>query len=588
MKIDFGVDTSKLRDLPAAEPIQAAAADMLASAIGFRESISSIRNKWSAMDTLYAAPERDQVLKALDKPSENAESHLENVSSAVNALNDFAAELAEVKAAREDLEARIRDEEFRIQPIAEEMGNDDGDWDGAHALVDRAAIPYLNEAAELEDRYERARAACESVLRETSRASSHVVSAYDAPQMDLETDAAEDLASSFAAATKADASAEDIAAFYRLLGEMGPAQMEAFVAAVPAAALFVKGMGAYAEASFWKSLTPAQRAGLETSMPGLLGNLEGAPYGTRSRANREVLDQVISSPGGYTDEQFDAFLAIRDSLYRVGPEPRGLIAFDPTLEHPTAAVSIGFLDEAANATYLVPGMDSYSTNMGDLVDNALLLAREQKASTGSNQAVVAYMGYETPGVTEVLSDAHADAGSKGLADALDGVYLTRTAGGLPAPDVNVVAHSYGTTLTTKALGQTLYPVTSAVYLGSAGVDEFVTAEHLNVDRGADGRRDVYVTTADGDGLAGTGIWGTEVVSNFTSRENLRIDPTDETWGGKGFSSEGLTTADGKELEKKTDKHDLVEYLKVDSSSLRGIVMATTGEGKQLMEGSVGK
>lgn len=72
-------------------------------------------------------------------------------------------------------------------------------------------------------------------------------------------------------------------------------------------------------------------------------------------------------------------------------------------------------------------------------------------------------------VTEVMSDAHANAGSRGLADAVDGVYLTHTAGGLPA-----------------------------------------------------------------------------------------------------------------------DKHDLVEYLKVDSSSLRGIVMATTGEGKQLMEGSIGE
>ena len=137
-------------------------------------------------------------------------------------------------------------------------------------------------------------------------------------------------------------------------------------------------------------------------------------------------------------------------------------------------------------------------------------------------------------------------------------------------------------MTTKALTQTLYPITSAVYIGSAGVDEGVRAEDLKVDRGWDRNGEIYVSTADGDGLATVGISGTYLEGSLES--DHRIDPTMESWGGRGFSS-NTTVLDGHEYAA-TEKHDLSEYLDSESSALRGIVMATTGQGRGLMENSV--
>ena len=597
----LAVDMRLLRDLPPTEPILAAAADLRAAATGFLESISSMRNKWSALDTLYSGPGRDKVLQAMDRPSQQAEDHQESVSSTVDALNEFASELAEIDAERIALKERIEEEESRLEPIATKMASGEiPDWDGGYELMAKATAAFQAEVAVLEDRYERARAACESALSAVSRVSSPVVSEYDSPQMDLESEGAADLAASFANATKPDASEEDIAAFYRLLGEMGPAEVAAFAAAVPAASLFIKGMGAYQEASFWKSLSPSQREGLAKSMPGLVGNLEGAPYAVRHEANLLVLEEVMSVAHDATEEQREAYRSIQEALKGDGGRtPMMLISFEPGHAHPLAAISVGNLDKADNVTYLVPGMDNYSTDpgdMGSLVNGAFGIAKEQRASDpekeivdeqgstrGKNHVVVAYMGYDTPGKLSVLQDGHATRGAQDFANALDGLYLTRTADGLAAPDVNVVAHSYGTTMTTKALTQTLYPITSAVYIGSAGVDEGVRAEDLKVDRGWDGNREIYVSTADdGDVLAPVGISGTRLEGSMES--DHRIDPTMESWGGRGFSS-NTTTLNGDEYVA-TEKHDMREYLDPESSALRGIVMATLGQGRELMENSV--
>ncbi|MCQ1950698.1 alpha/beta hydrolase family protein [Arthrobacter sp. zg-Y859] len=596
----LSVDTLMLRNLPPAEPIQDAAAELLSSATQFSEAITSVRNKWSALDGLYSAPEREQVLQAMDTPSQQSGEHLENVSTAAKALNVLAAELADIDTARIAVEDEAEAEDARLRPEVEEIHNDNPDR--AHAMWDDARAALQAKITQLEHRYEAARATCEAALGDIVRVSSHVVSTYDSPYMDLESEGAADLTASFANATKPDATDEDVAAFYRLLGEMGPAQLAAFAAAVPAASLFVKGMGAYQEASFWKSLTPAQRDGLAKSMPGLVGNLEGAPYAVRDQANRKVLEEVLLPGHDATEEQREAYRSIWNALggdaqeaeKEDGKPHKMLISFEPGHDHPLAAIAVGDLDEASNTTYLVPGMDNYSTGMGSLVNDAGLLLKEQQlAKPGTTSAVVAYMGYETPGLTDVVDDSHADRGAPDFANALDGLHLTRTADGLPAPVVNVLAHSYGTTMTTKALGITLYPINSAVFIGSAGVEEHVTAEDLNVDRGADGRRDIYVSTAEADELATFGIDATEFIAYYNSGQGLdtldeiRVDPTDEEWGGKGFTSDGFITSDGEVL-LPTEEHHLSEYLKEDSSSLRGIVLATTGDGWQLVNESDGQ
>ncbi|MCC3279819.1 alpha/beta hydrolase family protein [Arthrobacter sp. zg-Y40] len=583
------VDMRLLRDLPPGEPILAAAADLRASAAGFQEAISSIRNKWSALDTLYMGPGRAKVLQAMERPSQQARDHQESVSLAADALNEFAAELVEINAARIALKQQIDDEESRLVPIATEMTSGNiPNWDGAHAMMAQRTATFQADVEALEDRYERARAACQSALDGISRVSTPVISQFDSPGMDLETEAAEDLAASFANATKPDANEEDIAAFYRALGEMGPAQVAAFAAAVPAASLFVKGMGAYQEASFWKSLSPSQRAGLAKSMPGLTGNLEGAPYKVRSEANRDVLEIVLSPAYEATEEQREAYRSISDALKGSGNPPKQLISFEPDHDHPLAAIAVGDLDGEVgidtNVTYVVPGMNNYSTNMGSLVTNAETVRDRQVRADGTrNHVTVAYIGYETPGATSVTADGHAERGAQAFATSLDGLHLTYSTNGLPAPETNVIAHSYGTHMTTKALGETIYPITSAVYVGSAGVDSDVSSDQLNIDRGVDGRRDIFVSTAKGDGLAPVGILVTDVFAlaggDSGSESNYRTDPSEEDWGGRYFSSEGVKVGD--EVYVATEKHDFDQYLAADSNSLRGIVYATIGQGQKL-------
>lgn len=582
----LSIDTLMLRNLPPAEPIQDAAAELLSSATQFSEAVTSVRNKWSALDGLYSAPERDQVLQAMDTPSQQSGEHLENVASAAKALNAFAAELADIDTARIAVEDEAQAEDARLRPEVEEIHNENPDR--AHAMWDEARAVLQAKITQLEQRYEAARAACEAALGDVVRVSSSVVSEYDSPQMDLESEGAADLAASFANATKPGASEEDIAAFYRLLGDMGPAEVAAFAAAVPAASLFVKGMGAYQEASFWKSLSPSQRAGLAKSMPGLVGNLEGAPYKIRSEANRDVLEKVLSPSYEATEEQREAYQSISDALKGSGNPPKMLISFEPDHDHPLAAIAVGdmdgALDRANNVTYVVPGMNNYSTNMGSLVSNAETVRDRQVRADGTrNHVTVAYMGYETPDATSVTRDGHAERGAQAFADALDGLHLTYSGAGLPAPETNVIAHSYGTHMTTKALGETIYPITSAVYVGSAGVDNHVSSDQLNVDRGLDGRRDIFVSTAKGDGLAPTGIILTDIFAitggSSGSEGNYRTDPSEEDWGGRHFSSEGVKIGDDEYVA--TEKHDFDQYLAVDSNSLRGIVYATTGQGQRL-------
>lgn len=577
------IDTLMLRNLPPAEPIQEAAAALRAGFAGFSDSVSSIRNKWAALDSLYTAPEREQVLQAMDTPSRHAEDQLENASAVVDTLTAFAAELAEIDAARKAVQQEVEAEDQRLRPIVEEIESE-GNWKLAHGMWDDARDLLQAKITALEDRYELARAACQAALQSVSRASSHVVSTYDSPHMDLETEAAADLATAFRKANGPGASPEDVAGFYRLLADMGPAQVAAFVASEPAAALFTKGLNAYPEASFWKSLSPAQRDGLAVSLPALVGNLEGVAYAVRDRANRRVLEKVMSPGYGASEEQMRAYKSILAALQSHDRQPRTLISFEPAPEHPLAAIAVGDLETSDNATFLVPGMNNYSTDMVSLVSDANLLLKEQRKASDPNVAVVAYMGYETPGTTGVIQDGHATRGAQGFADALDGLYLSRTADGFPAPDVNVVAHSYGTHMVTQALDETLYPITTAVYIGSAGVDEGVVSDDLNIDRGWDGKREIYLTTADKDYFAPIGIGATHLEGSL--EQDHRADPATEHWGGRLFSSDGATI-DGRDYTA-AEGHPRADYFAKDSSSLRGIVMATTGQGRELMEKSVAR
>lgn len=368
--------------------------------------------------------------------------------------------------------------------------------------------------------------------------------------------------------------------------------------------------------SWWAELSDGQQAALIVAAPGIIGNLNGVPYATRTKADKANLDAAFNDPRT-SQETKDAVQSIYGALdARKGSKggstaERGLVSFDLDTDggKPLAAVAIGDLDTAGNVTWNVPGMgttvedglDSWTKSAQDLYDGQLRVLG--KPESGASNAVVSWVGYDTPDGPpsgEVLSTEKAKAGGEKLAAALDGFRDTRgsTAGaaGSPSPTLHVVAHSYGTTTASSALIKTTHQVDSVTFLGSAGVEwrEIGTAQDLHVVRDGEGKAQVYVTAASQDRVAPLGIGG----SGIRGREG-RWSPSDAWFGGNNFSSEGGYDPDTGKVYKRTTGHDAKGwaapeskdswlaatgdhgYLDPDTESAHNIALSSTGRGGQI-------
>ncbi|WP_246846226.1 hypothetical protein [Humibacter ginsenosidimutans] len=73
-----------------------------------------------------------------------------------------------------------------------------------------------------------------------------------------------------------------------------------------------------AVAAWWKSLSKEQQHALETSVPGIIGNLGGVPYAARDTANRIQLNADSKNPN-LTDAQRKAIAQLKRAL-KVGKE----------------------------------------------------------------------------------------------------------------------------------------------------------------------------------------------------------------------------------------------------------------------------
>jgi len=273
-------------------------------------------------------------------------------------------------------------------------------------------------------------------------------------------------------------------------------------------------------AALWVSLGAAAGLLLALKFPRVVGNLEGVLYEYRDVANTRVLDHDLAdvrSRLGDLDEgsaeyerldtqrealeQLDLSLGVR----RDEDPPRFLISliYPDGLDsdkQPLAAVALGNLDTADNATYMVPGMD---TNLKDSAVNWQLQAAdyyEQQgqilAESGSaeSHAVVAWIGYETPGKVSVLSADLARTGAVQLGTALDGYNAVRDATGSDA-HLGVIAHSYGSTTAMLTL-QDDHGVDSFAVYGSAGQVDNTTVDIP--------KEDFYYTMGPYDDLAPIG------------------------------------------------------------------------------------
>ncbi|MDQ1199598.1 alpha/beta hydrolase [Rhodococcus sp. SORGH_AS_0303] len=169
-------------------------------------------------------------------------------------------------------------------------------------------------------------------------------------------------------------------------------------------------------------------------------------------------------------------LAAIDALIEVLARPeRRLVHYEAGARRTLAAVSVGDLDGADRVAVVVPGAGT--TVAGSIArhdgETAALVTEAGALSPGSFAAGVSWLGYEAPQWNtelvepgrSVASTAPAAAGAPALVGVLEALGDRRHGG--DAPEVTLVAHSYGTVVAAQAI-EAGAPVDAVVVMGSPG------------------------------------------------------------------------------------------------------------------------
>ncbi|MEV8253628.1 alpha/beta hydrolase [Rhodoglobus sp. NPDC076762] len=290
-------------------------------------------------------------------------------------------------------------------------------------------------------------------------------------------------------------------------------------------------------ALWWGDLPRDSQTALESASPQLLGNLEGVPYTIRDVSNRTVLEEtiveltaVINSDAGRAvqqsaRQQLNMLSSISESLVfdRSAPE-RTLITLDVSGQG-KAAIVLGDLSDADYVSFLVPGMFfTIEGQMSYWADAAYSLYCEQKRwldhfesqsvfTHNDTVATVAWIGYDTPNLTNVGAIDNANQGRDTLADAILGLQALR---GADQPYVSVVAHSYGTTAAMMALSEYDFEIDALAMVGSPG-SPAQSVHDLNV-RGAN----VFVGEAAWDPIPNSSYFGADPGTDAFGAQSLGV------------------------------------------------------------------
>jgi Alpha/beta hydrolase len=241
--------------------------------------------------------------------------------------------------------------------------------------------------------------------------------------------------------------------------------------------------------TLWSSLNASTRSRLADAAPRLVGSLDGFPADVRDRANREWVSQSVEKLRTQLPSVTGRALAESDqhelhmlTMVQAALKPskhgpsRTLLSADPSGEG-KAVIVLGNLQTADYVTYLVPGMfytvdGQLSAWTGDAADlyaqqTAWLkrLSATDPADAHKTVAVVAWMGYQTPDLTNIGSLDLADQARDALASSVESLQLQRAA---DLPYTTIVAHSYGSTAALMALTQFNFSVNALVLVGTPG------------------------------------------------------------------------------------------------------------------------
>jgi hypothetical protein len=242
-------------------------------------------------------------------------------------------------------------------------------------------------------------------------------------------------------------------------------------------------------ASLWSSLSPATRTKLASAAPRLVGGLDGFPVDVRNAANRAWVSQSIAQLKSQlpavtgralaeTDQhQLHMLTMIQAALKPTkGGPARTLLSADPAGEG-KAVIVLGNLQTADYVTYMVPGMfytvdgqlSAWTGDAADLYkqqqDWLKRLSAVDPADAHKTVAVVAWMGYQTPDLTNIGSLDLAYQARDALASSVESMQLQRTG---HEPYTTILAHSYGSTAALMALTQYSFSVNALVLVGTPG------------------------------------------------------------------------------------------------------------------------
>lgn len=245
--------------------------------------------------------------------------------------------------------------------------------------------------------------------------------------------------------------ADPLAAAATVAGALGlPVAFDGDVRRPDAAPLHVAWLAA--------AVGPAALAELARRHPHLVGPVDGMPVAARFAANGLLAPELAA-------------------------QGRRLLFVDPV--RGLAAEVVGDLAEADHLAVVVPGMGNSLRRLDVVTAKAqALVAAAARLHPPARLAAVAWLGYPSPGLPEVVLDDAASAAAPHLARLAAGLEVAA-----PCATRTVVGHSYGSLVAGRALGAGL-DVDAVALTGSPG---------LGAARASDlGPTPLYVLRAPGD------------------------------------------------------------------------------------------
>jgi hypothetical protein len=377
----------------------------------------------------------------------------------------------------------------------------------------------------------------------------------------------------------------------RSLAVLSPAQLDRIIHDDPAlvSRILSSPPSASDVTSLWTSLDAKQRQQLASAAPRLVGSLDGVPANVRDAANRSWVSTSISAielqlPGeegralAQTDQHKLHMLKMVENAVKSAhapasakgsaEPPRTLLSVDASGQG-KAVIVVGNLQTADYVTYLVPGM--FYTVDGDLggfagaaadvyaqqVSWLHRLSATHPEDAHKTVAVVAWMGYHTPDLTNVGSLGLAYQARDALTRSIQGLRALRSAS---EPYTTIIAHSYGSTAALMALTNYGISVNALAVVGSPG-SAAQSVKDLDV---SDGK--VWVGAAAWDPVPNSAFFGSDPGASSYGAHTM----------GVGGGTDPIT---GQSLSQSIGHND---YFTAGTESIRNMALIGIDEGSLVM------